>query len=133
MTLSYLFDDLDLAIEARSSTFNQWHISAKTHFVDVAPCGQVVQSVEDHRERSEPRDVELGIHNVGMVGLQFGVWAEFLRNLLRNLESRMSLSSFHILIQVFPATGRRAFTRRRTERGGGRFGFKRRKRTTIVV
>ena len=131
MILTYLFDDLDLAIEAHSSTLNQRHISAETHFVHVAPCGQIVQGIEDQCERSEPRDVELGIHDVGMVGLQFGVWTEFLRNLLRNLESRMSLSSFHILIHVFPATARRANARRRTEEGG--FGSKRRKRTTIVV
>lgn len=59
-------------------------------------CGDVVQRIEYNVEGFEPRDVELGIHNVRMVGLELCVRPELLRNLLGNLDESIHISVFHI-------------------------------------
>lgn len=46
---------------------------------------QVIKGVEDDVKRGEPVHVELAIFNVRMIGRQFGVWSEFVGNLLRDL------------------------------------------------
>ena len=89
----------------------------------MASCGEIVKRIEYDPEGLKPRDVELGIHNVAMVGLKFGVWSELLRNFLCNLESRMSITPFqihysrsYVVLQMRDAEGE--FVRERRQRAG---------------
>lgn len=59
-------------------------------------CGDVVQRIKHNVEGLEPRDVELGVHNVRMVGLELCVRPELLRNFLGNLDESIHISAFHI-------------------------------------
>jgi hypothetical protein len=56
-----------LAIETRSSTLDQWHVSRKAHFINMAAGIKVIERIEDDGESFEPVNVELGIFDVGVV------------------------------------------------------------------
>ena len=63
-----LLDDLYVAVEARSATLDQRHIGEQAHLVDVPPCIQVIQRVEDNIETAEPLQIELRVFDVCVVG-----------------------------------------------------------------
>lgn len=78
-------DDLDLAIEASGATLYQGNIGRKAHFVDMPSRIQIVQSIEDDAEASEPRNGELVVLDVGMVSDDLDVRIELFSGLFGNL------------------------------------------------
>ena len=82
-------DDLDLAIEARSTTLNQGHICCQTHFVDMPSCVKIIQCIKDNVEALKPFYIELRVFDVGMVRLELYVRIEFCRALFGNLGEDM--------------------------------------------
>lgn len=47
---------------------------------------EVVEGIENDVELAEPFYVKLRIFDIGMVGFEFDVWVELLRDFLRNLD-----------------------------------------------
>lgn len=94
--VAYLLNDLNLTIEASGSTFDQGYIGCKAHLVHMSSCGDVIQRIKHNVKGPEPRDVELGIHDVCMIGLELCVRPELLRNFLGNLNENFHISVFHI-------------------------------------
>ena len=82
-------DDLNLAIEARSTTLNQGHVCCQTHFVDMPSCVKIIQRIKDDIEALKPFYIELRVLNVGMVRLKLDVRIEFCRALFGNLGEGM--------------------------------------------
>ena len=82
-------DDLNLAIEARSTTLNQGHVCCQAHFVDMPSCVKIIQCIEDDIEALKPFYVELRILDVGMVRLELYVRIELCRALFCNLREDM--------------------------------------------
>lgn len=80
-----LFNDLDLSVEASCSTLNQGYTSCKAHSVDMTASSQVVQRVENNVERLEPIHVELAVHDIRMISLQFCARLKIMRDFFRNL------------------------------------------------
>jgi hypothetical protein len=74
-----------LAIEASSATLNQRNIGCEAHPVDMSARIQIVQCIEDEAESLEPRDVELAILDVVVVGYDADVGVELAGRLFRNL------------------------------------------------
>jgi len=64
---SYLLDDLDLSVEACGATLDQGDVGGQTHLIDMPPCIQVIQRIEDDAEGPEPCNVELFVLDVGVV------------------------------------------------------------------
>ena len=67
---------LDLAVEAGSTTFDQWDVCGKAHAVDVTAGIEVVEGVEDDDKLAEPVDIELWILDVCVVCLDLDIWIE---------------------------------------------------------
>lgn len=80
-----LFDNLNLAIKTSGAAFDQRNIRSKAHFVDMSSSFQVIQCVEYDAKFSKPRNSEISIFNVGVVGDDFDVWIELLGDFLSNL------------------------------------------------
>jgi len=80
--VSYLFNDLHLTIEARSSALDKWNICSKAHVVDMPSCSYVIQRIEHNVITLEPVDVELPIHDIRMICFKLCTWLESLSHLL---------------------------------------------------
>jgi hypothetical protein len=83
--VSHLLDDLDLPVEARGAALDQRDIGGQTHLVHVPPRIEVIERIEDDVEGLEPRDIELRVLDVVVVGLDLDVGVEPARRLFRNL------------------------------------------------
>lgn len=86
-------DDLDLAIEARGATLDQWHASCQAHFVDMAARIHIVERVEDETEGLKPRDIELGVLDVVVVCDDVNIGVELGSRLFRNLSGGQRMPS----------------------------------------
>ena len=82
---------MDLAIETRSTTFNQGHVCCQTHFVDMPSCVKIIQCIEDDIEALEPFYIELRVLDVGMVCLELDMRIEFCCALFGNLREEMNI------------------------------------------
>lgn len=78
-------DDFSMTLEARSPTIDHRHVRCDTHFVEVAPRVNVVESVEDYTELLEEVDVEPSVFDVRMIGFDLDIGIEFTRRLFRDL------------------------------------------------
>lgn len=85
MDVAYFFDDLNLAVETSSTTFNERDVGSQTHSVDVSSRIEVVQRIEDNLKSLEPRNVESWIFDVVVVCLNLDVGVELARRLFRHL------------------------------------------------
>ena len=86
VTRCYTFlDDLDLAIEPSSTTFNEWDVCSQTHFVDVPSCFQIIQRIKNHCKSFKPRHIELGVLYVRMVGFELRIGIKSMCCLFRDL------------------------------------------------
>lgn len=81
----YLFDDLNLTVEARGATLDQRYICRQAHLIHMSPRIQVIQRVENENETFEPFHVELRIFDVRMMRFDLDVWVELAGRLLRDL------------------------------------------------
>jgi hypothetical protein len=100
--VSHLLDDLDLAVETRGAALDQRDIRCQAHLVHMPPRIQVVERIEDNVEGLEPRDVELRVLDVVVVGLDLDVGVEPARRLFRNL-SLVSACPITASLQLAPA------------------------------
>lgn len=66
----------------------------------MASSGQVVQGVEYDIEGLEPTHVELAIHDVCMISLQFCAGLEIMRNFFRNLRVIISVSDYQSVVSI---------------------------------
>ena len=82
---SYSSDNLNLAIETSSPTFNQWYVGSKTHLVDMSSSIQIIQRIEYNMELFKPANIELSFFNVRMIGFKVDVWIEFASCVLGDL------------------------------------------------
>ena len=73
------FDDLNLALVSGGATFNQWYGRCQAHEVDMPPCVQVVEGIENQVESLEPFNVELGFLYVCVVCFQLDIGIELAR------------------------------------------------------
>lgn len=80
-----LLDHLNLPIEARSTTLNQWHICSQTHLVHMPPSIEIIEGIENNGKCSEPVGVELRVLDIGMMRHDFDVGVELMCCLLRHL------------------------------------------------
>lgn len=92
--LSYLLDDLNLAIKSRSPTLNQGHVGREAHPVHMPPGIKIIQGIENNVERPEPVDIELAIFDICMIRLKFGVGLELMRDLFGYLFSPPRMSDY---------------------------------------
>lgn len=90
MDLAHLLDDLSLPVEACGTTLDQRYISCQAHLVHMAARLQVVQSIENNLKALEPCDIEAGVLDIVVVGLDLDIWVELARGLFRNLSRRRS-------------------------------------------
>jgi hypothetical protein len=51
----------------------------------MSPGLKIIQRIKDHVEALEPLDIEVGVLDIGMVGLELDVRVEFPSSLLRDL------------------------------------------------
>lgn len=91
--VAHPLDDLDLAVEARGATLNQWHAGRQTHFVDMAARIHIVERVEDETEGLKPHDVELGVLDVVVVCDDVNIGVELGSRLFRNLSGGQRMPS----------------------------------------
>lgn len=80
-----LFDDLNLAVEASCSAFNQGHICGEAHFIDMSSRLQIIQCIEYNAKLSKPCNGKVVIFNVGMMGDDFDIWIELFGSFLCDL------------------------------------------------
>ena len=92
-----LLDNLGLAVEARRAALDQRHIGRQAHAIDVSPCIEIVERVEDNLEVAEPRNVELGVFDVAVVRDDFDVRIESAGSFRRNLRLLAFLSGSPVM------------------------------------
>jgi hypothetical protein len=103
--VSHLLDDLDLPVEARGAALDKRNIGCQTHLVHVPPRIQIVERIEDDVECLEPRDVELRVLDVVVVGLDLDVGVEPARRLFRNLSHGQRMPSYRLSAAGFALPG----------------------------
>lgn len=82
---SHLLDHLNLSIETRRATLDEWYISSQTHPIDMASCIEIIKGIENDIERFKPVDSKLTVLYIRVIGVEFRIRPELLRNFFGDL------------------------------------------------